>query len=131
QSAQGVILQAESSEQILHIVAAGAGGFVGVSGAVGVTLISSDTTAEIGASAHINTLHQGFAGANQSVWVNAGNDTNVQTFVIGIAGGFVGVSGAVDVGTINNNITAKVENGATVNAEKDIEIDAVGIKNVT
>jgi len=27
----------------------------------------------------------------------------VQTFVIGIAAGFVGVTGAVDVGSLNNN----------------------------
>src|SRR5262249_26207285 len=55
--AHGVVVQAESSEDVLHIVAAGAGGFVGVSGAVGVTLINSNTAADVG-SAQINTLHQ-------------------------------------------------------------------------
>ena len=48
---------AHSSEDILHIVAAGAGGFVGVSGAVGVTLISSTTEAVIEGGAQIDTLH--------------------------------------------------------------------------
>jgi hypothetical protein len=114
----------------MHIVAAGAGGFVGVSGAVGVTLISSTTEAIVEANAVIDGLHQGSAGANQSVYVNAGNNTNVQTFIIGIAGGFVGVSGAVDVGSINNNITAKVESGASVTATDNIEVNAVGLKSI-
>ena len=130
-SAGGVIVQAESSEDILHIVATGAGGFVGVSGAVGVTLISSNTDAEISADAQINTLHQGLAGPNQSVYVNAANDSNVHTYVVGVAVGVVGVSGAVDVGTLNNNTSAKVDTGASVNAHDNIEVNAVGIKTIT
>jgi hypothetical protein len=131
-SARGVIVQAESSENILHIVAAGgAGGYVGAAGAVGVTLISSNTNAEIGADAHINTLHQNLAGPGQSVYVNAANAANVQTFMIGIAGGVGALSGAVDVGTLNNNISAKVDAGAIVNARGNIEVNAVGIKNIT
>ena len=130
-SAGGVIVQAESSEDILHIVAAGAGGFVGVSGAVGVTLINSNTDAEIGADAQIDTLYQGLAGPNQSVYVNAANDTNVQTFVVGVAVGAGAISGAVDVGTLNNNTSAKVDAGASVNARDNVEVNAVGIKNIT
>ncbi|HET9187009.1 MAG TPA: hypothetical protein VFN80_03575, partial [Acidothermaceae bacterium] len=130
-TAHGVVVQAESSEDVLHIVAAGAGGFVGVSGAVGVTLISSSTEADVGANAVINGLHQGSANGNQSVYIDATNSATVDTFVIGIAGGFVGVSGAVDVGTLNNNVTAKVEAGATVNAKNDIEVNAVGLKDLS
>ena len=130
-SARGVIVQAESSEDILHIVATGSGGFVGVSGAVGVTLIHSNTDAEIGANALINTLHQGFAGSTQSVYVNAVNDANVRTFIVGVAAGAGAVSGAVDVGTLNNNTSAKVDAGASVNARDNIEVNAVGIKNIT
>jgi hypothetical protein len=63
----GVIVQAQSSEDILHIVAAGGGGFVGVSGAVGVTLIETKTIATINSGAKINTLHQGDAASNQNV----------------------------------------------------------------
>ena len=119
------------SEDILHIVAAGAGGFVGVSGAVGVTLINSNTLAEIMTGAKINTLHQGLANADQSVYVNAVNDAHVQTYMIGIAGGFVGVAGAVDVGTLNNNVTAQVDSGATVDALDNVEVNAVGLKNLS
>src|SRR5512135_3331825 len=126
----GLIVQAESSENVLHIVAAGAGGFVGVSGAVGVTLISSNTVADVGANAVING-DTGNAHGNQNVFINAANDASVQTFVLGIAGGFVGVSGAVDVGTLNNNTSAKVESGATLNAAHDIEVNAVGLKNIS
>ena len=126
-----MIVQAESSEDILHIVAAGAGGFVGVSGAVGVTLINSNTLAEIMTGAKINTLHQGLANVDQSVYVNAVNDAHVQTYMIGIAGGFVGVAGAVDVGTLNNNVTAQVDSGATVDALDNVEVNAVGLKNLS
>ncbi|HVC51376.1 MAG TPA: LEPR-XLL domain-containing protein, partial [Stellaceae bacterium] len=130
-AAHGVIVQAQSSEHILHIVAAAGVGYVGVSGAVGVTLINSTTLAEIYGSANINTLHPGLASTLQAVYVNAGNDTNVQTFMIGIAGGFVGVAGAVDVGVLNNTTTAQVDSGATLDARGNIAVDAVALKHIS
>src|SRR5262249_27746833 len=129
-TAHGVLVQAESSEDILHIVAAGAGGFVGVSGAVGVTLLSVETDAVIRGNAVLNGLHQGLANGSQGVSVNAADAVNVQTFIIGIAGGFVGVSGAVDVGTINNNTKAQVETGAQVTAKGDIKVNALALKHL-
>ncbi len=126
----GVIVQAQSSENITHIVAAGAGGFVGVSGAVGVTLLKGETDAVIQGSAMINGQHQGQANANQDVYVNAGDNATVQTFVIGIAGGFVGVSGAIDVGNLNDNTEALVDSGASVKAKNNVEINAVALKNI-
>jgi hypothetical protein len=129
-TAHGVIVQAQSSEEILHIVAAGGAGFVGVSGAVGVTLIKAETDAVIESNALIDTLHQGSANADQSIYVNAANNANVQTFIIGVAGGFVGVAGAVDVGTLNNNTKAEVQTGATLNARDNIEINALSLKSL-
>jgi hypothetical protein len=126
----GVIVQATSSEDILHIVAAAAGGFVGVSGAVGVTLIKAETDAAIDGSAKINQAHQGLAGAAQSVYVGASDKAGVQTFVIGIAGGFVGVSGAVDVGSITDNTKAEIDGGAMVAARKDVKVNAVAMKHI-
>ncbi|HYC46066.1 MAG TPA: LEPR-XLL domain-containing protein, partial [Burkholderiales bacterium] len=130
-TARGVIVQAESSEDIMHIVAAGGAGFVGVSGAVGITLINADTEAAVRAGALVNTLHQDSAGGDQSVFVNAANEVEVQTFVLGVAGGFVGVAGAVDVGTLNNNTKATVETGAQVRAKEDIEVNAVATKDLS
>ena len=112
-------------------MAAGAGGFVGVSGAVGVTLINTKTLAKVSQGALINTLHQDVAGGNQSVYVDAGDNATVQTFVIGIAGGFVGVSGAVDVGTLNDDTDAEVDENAEVRAKKDVSVNAVALKSIT
>ncbi|NNU43172.1 beta strand repeat-containing protein [Ramlibacter montanisoli] len=44
----GLVVQATSSEELLHIGVAAAGGFVGVSGAVTVSVVDSDTQAWIG-----------------------------------------------------------------------------------
>ncbi|MGY3658238.1 LEPR-XLL domain-containing protein [Bradyrhizobium sp. USDA 376] len=129
-TAHGVLVQAESKEDLLHIVAAGAGGFVGVSGAVGVTLISGETDASILDGALINTAHEGSAASAQSVHVGAADDVSVKTFVIGIGAGFVGVSGAVDVGTVNNNVKAVVGANATVNAAADIDVYALSLKDI-
>lgn len=129
--AHGVIVQAQSSEDVLHIVAAAAAGFVGVSGAVGVTLINGNTDAVIGDSAVINGLHQGGASGAQSVYVNASDDATVRTFMIGIAGGFVGASGAVDVGTLNSDVKAEIGTGAVVTAKRDVKVNAVALKSVT
>ncbi len=130
-SVDGVILQAQSSEDIVHIVAAGGVGFVGVSGAVGVTLIHSTTDAVVGGGAVINGADQAIANGNQSIYVNASNDVDIHTYVIGVAGGFVGVTGAVDVGTLNNNIKAEVQTGAKLTAKNDVDVHAVGLKHLT
>ena len=130
-TAHGVIVQAQSSESITNIVAAGAGGFVGVSGAVGVTLINAETDAVIGSGANIDGHHQGSANGDQSVYVNAADNTGIQTYVIGIGAGFVGVSGAVDVGTLNDDTEAQIDSGASVAARNNVEVNAVALKNIT
>ncbi len=128
-SVHGVIVQAQSKEDILHLVIAGGAGFVGVSGAVAVTLVDSDTTAFIG-NADINTVG-GLAGdADQSVFVSASNEAHLTTFVVGIAGGFVGVGGAVDIGSLKNDTSAEIRTGAVVNAENDVDVNAVAIHEV-
>ncbi len=53
-NASGVIVQAQSTELMTHIVAAGGVGFVGVSGAVGLSFLNITTQATIGADAVIN-----------------------------------------------------------------------------
>ncbi len=126
----GVIVQAQSSETIIHIVAAGGVGFVGVSGAVGVTLINSNTTAAIGALAQVNRADQAFANTQQGVHVSASNDVEIDTFIIGVAGGFVGVTGAVNIGTLNNNTLAEVQAGAGVTALGAIKVNALGLKDL-
>ena len=56
-----MIVQAESAEDLTHFSVAAGGGFVGVSGAIDVSVIGSDTLAWIG-NADINKT-DGNAGA--------------------------------------------------------------------
>ena len=127
----GLIVQAESSEDIVNIVVAAGAGFVGVSGAVGVAIIDSDTQAWIGADAQINqTDGNSGAGSDQGVYVNAANEARVLTFTGAIAGGFVGVGGAVTVGNLNNDVNAKVRSGSKVKARKNVEVNALSIKKI-
>jgi hypothetical protein len=130
-TAHGVIVQAQSSEDIFHLAVAGGAGFVGVSGAVAVTLIDSDTTAYIGQNAYINQTG-GNTGADpdQSVFVGASNEVRVTSFAGAVAGGVVGMGGAINVGTIKNDTSAKILSGARVTAQKDVEVNALGIKEL-
>ncbi|MCA9199958.1 MAG: hypothetical protein KDA87_20605, partial [Planctomycetales bacterium] len=129
-SAQGVIVQAESSEDLFHLAVAGGAGVVGVAGGVAVTVIDSDTSAKINDGAWIN---QGDAknvfGPNQGVFVNAANDLRGTSFAGGIAGGLAGVSGAVDVGIVRSDTLADVGDNVQLSAAEDVGIHAVGIKD--
>ena len=131
-TASGVIVQADSSEDFLHFVIAAGAGFVGVSGGVAVTLFDSDTTAVIGNNAQVNqTGGNAGADATQSVYVNAANNLRGFSFAGGFGGGFVGVGGAVDVGIVRNDTLADVAAGADLSAAADVEINALGIKDLT
>ncbi|MDD1750937.1 MAG: hypothetical protein LUO89_13810, partial [Methanothrix sp.] len=52
-------------------------------------------------------------------------------YVVGIAVGAVGLAGAVDVGTLNNNTVALVDTGAQVTAKKNIGVNALALKQFT
>jgi hypothetical protein len=220
----GVVVQASSSEELLHIAVAAGFGFVGVSGAVTVSVLDSDThawigdadvnqgrrvnfnpsaanvsvvaeTIDLGSSTGLvdgdtvmylkgasgNTAVSGLAdgatyyvrdtgagkfalyntkahaiaggatgrvnitgvgsgtghafantkaGETQDVYVNAANMARVTTFAGAAAGGFVGVGGAVDVGVLNNDVSAEIRTGANVMTFRDVEVNALGIKEV-
>ena len=100
---RGVIVQAESSEKATHIAVAGAGGlYVGLAGGVTVTLIDSDTTADIGANAKINqALNNSSADSSQGVYVNASNETQITSF-----------AGGIDYGSVKNDTTASIGTGS-------------------
>src|SRR5207244_8733579 len=99
------------------------GGLVGLGGAVSVTVIASNTTANIGAGAQITTA--------QSVAVNAVNKAHVFAFAGGAAiGGIAGIGGGIDVGVLLNNTTARIDPAAEVHASGDVSVNALAIKNV-
>ncbi len=130
-SANGVLVQAQSNETIVHIVAAGGVGFVGVSGAVGVASLNITTNATVGSGAVINDANPALANGNQSVYVDAADNFGFQAYVIGVAGGFVGVTGAVDVGTLADNVAAVVDSGALVYAKQAVDVGAAGLQSLT
>ena len=97
---------------------------MGVTGTVAVTLIDSNTAAYIGSNVQVNqTDGNAGADANQSVTVAAGNEVRVLSTVVGVAGGFVGVGGAVNVGSIKNDVSAGILGGGTrVSAANDVSV---------
>jgi hypothetical protein len=130
-SANGVLVQAQSNETIVHIVAAGGVGFVGVSGAVGVSSLNITTNATVGTSAVINDTNPALANGDQSVYVDAADNFGFQAYVIGVAGGFVGVTGAVDVGTLADNVAAVVGTGSKIYAKQSVDVGAAGLQSLT
>lgn len=127
---KGLAVQAASSEDLLSIAAAGGGGFfAGVAGGVSVEVISSDTRAYVGEYAIINA-GDGTEGAVQSVNITALNDAKVLAIGGGVGIGIAGIGGGVDVGILRNNTAAYVGNNAVVEAQKDVDVNALAEKDV-
>ncbi|MFN8738567.1 MAG: beta strand repeat-containing protein, partial [Pirellula sp.] len=151
----GLIVEALSSEDFTHLAIAAGGGLVGVAGAIGISVVESSTNASIGSpfapsgfgadinqtpsSTTIPSLNNqqifalapnGSADPQQSVYVNAANDVSTFSFAGGIAVGAVGAAGAVDFGKINNNTTATIGANAKVRAKNDVEVNALGLKDI-
>ena len=131
-SASGVVVQAKSTESVLDIVAAGGVGlFVGLAGAIGVDVIHGETDAVIGSNAQINqTGGNAAASGAQEVALGASDSVSVQAYIVGVAGGFVGIGGAVNVGTIDDNVLAQIQSGAVVSAAGSVLVNAVGTKDL-
>ena len=104
------------------------GGFVGVAGGVMVTVLGSITKAFIGANVTVNELAG--AGSLQSVNVTAAGRAKSLTIAGGVAGGYVGVAGGVDIGVLLQTVSASIGAGSTVYAEADVDVQALSIKNV-
>ncbi len=126
----GLAVQAASSEDVTSVGAAGGGGlFFGLGGGVSVEVISSTTQAFIGDNALVNkTLTN--PDPTDSVNVSAVNATKVFGFGGGIAGGFVGLAGGIDVGILQNNTAAFIAAGAEVHAQQDVNVNALANKDV-
>ncbi|WP_054763347.1 hypothetical protein [Methylomonas koyamae] len=124
-SARGVVVQALSNENVTHIAIAAGGGVVGVAGGVAVTLIDSDTRAWIDNNAVVNGHNNPLTTSSaQGVTVRAGNRVDTFSFAGGLAGGLVGIAGAVDVGSIKNDTAAFIRSGAQVNARNSVVVGA-------
>ena len=124
----GFAVQASSSENVFGLAVAVGGGFVGVAGAVDVTLLHVTTQAYVGNGAQINT--DAGASAAQSVNVAAADSTKTLTIAGGVAGGFVGVAGGIDIGVADTSTAAYLAAGAVVHAMADVGVYALAIKQI-
>ncbi|MBI1395302.1 MAG: LEPR-XLL domain-containing protein, partial [Betaproteobacteria bacterium] len=124
-TAHGVIVQAKATESVTHLAIAAGAGVVGIAGGVAVTLIDSHTSAHIDANALVNRAgNNAGASQQQGVSVRAGNRIDTTSFAGGIAGGVVGLAGAVDVGVVKNDTSAIIHGGADVAAKGSVGVSA-------
>jgi hypothetical protein len=125
----GVGVQARSSENVFTLAASGGVNVAGLSGAIGVALLDSDTSAFIDTNAHVNGDQAG-ANSSQTVNVSATNDTAVFGAGVNLRGNQVAVAGGIDAGIIRNDTAAFVGAGADVRARRDIELHALSQKEI-
>ncbi len=128
-TAQGVAVQATSSEDVLTVaVAGGFGTFLGLAGAVAVTVIHANTQAFIDA-ATINDPSDGTPGSAQAVSVGAADFTRLQSVAPAAGGALVGITGAVNVGDVENDTRAYIGSGANVHAAGNVAVFALSDKD--
>ena len=125
---KGLAVQASSFEGLFGLAITAGGGFVGVSTAVEVEVLTATTLAYIGDGAQIN-LALG-AGGSQDVNVTAVARTKAFSFAGGIGAGLVGVGGAVDIGVMRLSTQAWIGDGSTVHAADDVDVNALAIKDI-
>ena len=125
----GLAVQAGSSENVFGLSASAGGGFVGVAGGVGVTILKATTKAFIAGDARINQLAS--TSLNQSVSVSAVDSFTSLTVAGGVAGGFVGVAGGIDIGVANSSVQAYIGIGSIVFAKSNVDVNALSRKKVS
>ncbi|SHL67163.1 hypothetical protein SAMN05444414_1269 [Roseovarius marisflavi] len=129
QSAEGVLVSAESAEDLFVFGAAAGVGAVGIAGAIGVVVVDSDTSAYVGGTAQVNQRESG--DASQSVLVTAGNKLDFfaghGALALSLGGS---AAGALGVGIIRSDTSAYTAAGTRVNAGGDVIVGAAELMNV-
>ena len=138
-----VVVAATAPSKIILVVAAIAGGFVGVGAAVGVLSGTKDTRAALGTNNTVTagaccstisaTIHDGSVGDSSfgtigsfaGVAVQATSSQNVFGITASAAGGFVGVAVGVGVTILNITTSAAVGDGAIIVSSSAINVSAV------
>lgn len=129
-SIHGVSVQAQSSENIESFAVSGdAGLYAGVGGGMLYTHVHSDTNALVGDRVAINQSPGDFSN-DQSVSVAASNDASVTNYAGGLVVGIGALSGAIDMGIVRNNTTARIGTDSKVKATNDVDVHAVSRKDV-
>ncbi len=127
---RGINVAAISGESNLTIAASAAGGlYAGISGVVTVQMHDINTSAKIGADALINKdTSLGVAHSGQDVVVTARNTSISNVYAGGLAVGFVGLAGTVDVGVVKTTTTAVIADGVNLDAAHDVRVNALSNK---
>ena len=127
---RGVAVQATSIQQIGALTAVAGGGAAGAAGAsINVDLIGGSTRAYIDSARFINDGSG--AAAAQATDVMASNHAMVASSVTALAiGGTAGVSGSVGTETVERSTRAELIDGAIVNAEGAVSVEAVSTNTV-
>jgi hypothetical protein len=122
-------IAANSSESITTATVSAAGGGVGVAGAVGVKVVTSETTAAIGDYTKVNQTTRG--GAAQDVAVSATDAVHLAGGggSAAIGAGF-GAGATAEVNVVRNTTTASIGDSARVRADGDIGVAAASTKDV-
>ncbi|MEX8518634.1 MAG: leukotoxin LktA family filamentous adhesin [Leptothrix sp. (in: b-proteobacteria)] len=118
---------ASSTEQITTGTVSAAGGGIGVAGAVGIKVVKSATTADIGDNAQIN---QTATGTAQDVTLGATDTVTLAGGSGSAAIGAYGAGAAAEVNVVRNTTIAKIGNSAKVSAGRDITVNAESSKDV-
>ena len=126
-----VIVASVSNENIQRTIVGGAGGFVGVAGAVSVLNVNVADKALVRDS-NIYSFRDILQGGPQegNVSVTANDTTAVNGKVGTIAGGAVGAGASIDVNTIQNTIQAQVL-GGHLNALNALTVAATSNESIT
>ena len=122
-SFDGLAVQSASSEDVFGLAASIGGGFVGVAGGVGVTLLHVTTQAFVG---------NGAIADSDGGSVNVAAVDSFKSFTVagGAGGGFVGVAGGVDIGVADSSVAAYLGAGTSVNAAGDVGVFGLSTKDV-
>ena len=120
----GVLVTATNSDDIAAVgVSAAIGGSAGVGVSGTVSVITVNTNATIGKSAHVNDNSGSASGPN--VFVAAGNEYHQILAAASVAiGGGAGVGASVDVALLHLNANALIDNSAVVRATNTIIVQS-------
>jgi VCBS repeat-containing protein len=120
----GVAVQAESQEESFIVAVSGSvGSFVALAGAISVSLVDANTKAYVGDGAVVNS--------GGGVDVSASDLLRLAAIDGSIAGSLGGsLSGGVDTGILRNDTLSFIANNATVNAQQDIDVNAIAAKEL-
>jgi mucin-19 len=125
QSVNGLAVTAVNADALQGVgVDGGVSGTVAVNLSGSVAVLTNQTDAYIGAGAAVNSNNMG-AATTQAVMVAAGNDASFLGIAAALSiSGTVSVTPGVVVLVINNTTTAAIDDGAAVNTEGDVSVQA-------